>query len=362
MRFGQEVQKVPRHKRLIHRGTHSLMKLTQNPLLRMLTYAAIVLAVAASSVFSQTLKPIANPELAPAVQLIRQGESKKARELLKKAVKKNKADGEAWYYLGIANLELNDWKKASDAFKNAIEARPDLAAMAHAGYAYALVLRNELDKAVMSANAALNLDPKNVEALYTLGIVDLRRGARLEAISKAESVIALKPDFAAAYLLKSQAFLSSGTSTTPFSVPKEERQLRYRNAADALEKYLQFETDPRVTAVWKEQLEALKAHAGTSGDAIITGREVTTKARLISKPEPVYTQKARNERIVGTVILKCVFASDATVKYILIVQALPSGLTEQAIAAAKKIKFIPATRDGKPVSMWMQLEYNFNLY
>ena len=286
------------------------MKLTQIARLRKLTNAAILLAVAASCVFGQGLKPIANPELTPAVQLIRQGESKKARELLKKAVKNNKTDGEAWYYLGIAHLQLNDFKKASDAFKNAIQARPDLAPMAHAGYAYALVLRNQLDKAVLSANTALNLDPKNIEALYTLGIVDLRRGARLEAIGKADTVIALKPDFAAAYLLKSQAFLSSGSSTYPFSMPKEERQLRYRNAADALEKYIQFETDLRVAEVWKEQLETLKIHAGEGGD-LYTGRQVTTKARLISKPEPVYTEtgtqraSGRDDRAAGCVCLRC---------------------------------------------------------
>jgi hypothetical protein len=43
-------------------------------------------------------------------------------------------------------------------------------------------------------------------------------------------------------------------------------------------------------------------------------------------------------------------------------QSLPYGLTEAAIAAARQIKFEPATLDGKPVSMFMQLEYNFNLY
>jgi len=37
-------------------------------------------------------------------------------------------------------------------------------------------------------------------------------------------------------------------------------------------------------------------------------------------------------------------------------------LLERAIDAAKKIRFIPAVKDGKYVSMWMQLEYNFNLY
>jgi len=41
---------------------------------------------------------------------------------------------------------------------------------------------------------------------------------------------------------------------------------------------------------------------------------------------------------------------------------LPFGLTEQAIAAARQIKFVPAVKDGRPVSVFMQLEYNFNLY
>ena len=64
----------------------------------------------------------------------------------------------------------------------------------------------------------------------------------------------------------------------------------------------------------------------------------------------------------GTVVLKVVCSSTGQVTNIRIVQELPYGLTERAIVAAKKIKFIPAMKDGRYVSMWMQLEYNFNLY
>lgn len=331
------------------------------PLSRMLTVAAIVIVIAANSVFSQTPAPTPNPALAPAIKLLRDGENKKALDSFKRALKENKADGEAWYYLGVAHLQLGEFKEGSDAFKKAIELRPDFAAQAHAGYAYALVLRNRLNQAVIAANRALTVDPKNIEALYTLGIVDLRRGEREEAVKKADALIAVKPDFAAAYLLKSQAFVGTANTVPPNSSAKEERQLSYRSAADALEKYLQLENDPNLAETWKEQLETLRYHSGDKSDVYV-GREVTTKARLISKPEPVYTQVARKQQVTGTVVLRCVFASDGTVKHILIVQALPSGLTEQSIAAAKKIKFTPATINGKPVSMWMQLEYNYNLY
>ncbi len=101
---------------------------------------------------------------------------------------------------------------------------------------------------------------------------------------------------------------------------------------------------------------------GGGGNQIYTGKDVTTKARLISKPEPQYTEDARKNQITGTVVLKVVFASNGSVTNIRTVSGLPFGLTEKAIAAARQIRFTPATKDGRPVSMWMQLEYNFNLY
>jgi TonB family protein len=103
---------------------------------------------------------------------------------------------------------------------------------------------------------------------------------------------------------------------------------------------------------------------GGGGDysRIFTGKEVTSKARLISKPEPQYTEDARKNQVTGTVVLKVVFASSGQVTNIRTVSGLPYGLTERAIAAARLIKFVPATKDGHQVSMWMQLEYNFNLY
>jgi TonB family protein len=94
-------------------------------------------------------------------------------------------------------------------------------------------------------------------------------------------------------------------------------------------------------------------------EKIYVGREVDVKARLLTKPEPSYTEDARKNEISGTVVLKVVFSKSGQVTNIRTVAGLPYGLTEQAIKAARKIKFTPAMKDGQPVSMWMQLEYNF---
>ena len=41
---------------------------------------------------------------------------------------------------------------------------------------------------------------------------------------------------------------------------------------------------------------------------------------------------------------------------------IPTLKQKIAIAAARMIKFVPAMKGGRPVSTYMQLEYNFNLY
>ncbi len=97
-------------------------------------------------------------------------------------------------------------------------------------------------------------------------------------------------------------------------------------------------------------------------DRVYNSPEVTQRARVLFKPEPQYTEEARRADITGTVILRVVFSRTGEVTNIRAIKTLPNGLTEKAIAAARQIRFVPATRNGQPVSMYMQLEYNFNLY
>ncbi len=99
-----------------------------------------------------------------------------------------------------------------------------------------------------------------------------------------------------------------------------------------------------------------------SPDHPFRGSQVDQRARLLLKPEPQYTEEARKSNTSGRVILRVIFSSNGEVVQIRAVQTLPFGLTERAITAARQIKFVPAMKGGQPVSVFMQLEYNFNLY
>jgi TonB family protein len=97
-----------------------------------------------------------------------------------------------------------------------------------------------------------------------------------------------------------------------------------------------------------------------TGERVFLGSEVDTKVRLLNKPEPVPPGAARTNDVRGVVVLRAVFSGNGTVTNIRIISGLPYGMTDSAIDAARRIKFVPAMKDGKPVSMWLQLEYNFN--
>lgn len=97
-------------------------------------------------------------------------------------------------------------------------------------------------------------------------------------------------------------------------------------------------------------------------DRVYAAPQVSERARVIAKPEPQYTEDARRNQITGSVVLRVIFSRTGEVTNIRAIQALPFGLTERAIVAARLIRFRPATKDGRPVNVYMQLEYNFNLY
>ena len=84
--------------------------------------------------------------------------------------------------------------------------------------------------------------------------------------------------------------------------------------------------------------------------------------RFISKPQPKYTDAARQNNIQGQVVLRITFLSNGQIGSISPVRGLSYGLTEQAIAAARQIRFEPRKVNGQPQSVTMSVQYTFTIY
>jgi TonB family protein len=108
--------------------------------------------------------------------------------------------------------------------------------------------------------------------------------------------------------------------------------------------------------------------AGGIGDGQVTSPPptpapgVTKGIRILTKPRPGYTNLARFYEISGSVIVRVTFKDSGEIGSISVVEGLPFGLINQAIEAAKRIRFEPAYRDGKPITVVKQVHYSFLIY
>lgn len=84
--------------------------------------------------------------------------------------------------------------------------------------------------------------------------------------------------------------------------------------------------------------------------------------RVVSSPDPDYTEAAKNIGLKGTVVLWLRVDENGDAKDIQVVAPLGMGLDDQAVRALQRWKFKPATKDGVPVAVQINVEMNFRLY
>jgi TonB family protein len=86
-----------------------------------------------------------------------------------------------------------------------------------------------------------------------------------------------------------------------------------------------------------------------------------TAAQILAKPRPAYTEEARKLEIEGEVQLEVVFGASGEVHILRVVRGLGHGLDENAVLAAKAIRFLPAKRDGHTVDSTAMVHIIFQL-
>lgn len=320
----------------------------------------LVLFILASGVAAIGYAQEPEPSAAQGIRLYQQGDIPGAIKVLQQVVKKEPEDADSWYHLGLAFYALGLTSAARTPLERTVELRPK-SADAQAKLAFVLILANEPQKATAAARLAIDLGDQSAEPHYAIAEASLRNQAtgreteHLElALAEADHALLIDPTFSLALLTKSFAHYHLN---------------QYSQAAESLQRLLAADpVDNQDAQTWQEQIKYLESQARNSqtntppATSTLTGREVAQKARVLNKLEPSYTSEARKVGLQGTVVIRAVFSSDGEVKDLYVTQALPFGLTTNALKAARQIKFTPATKDGHAVSMYIQLEYNFNLY
>lgn len=217
------------------------------------------------------------------------------------------------------------------------------------------------------------MNSQDADAYFIRGSASILEAKNDEAIIDADKTIGINPDYSLAYILKSDALLSNfGKLFQGAAKPGDKLDLLEQSKI-VLETCLKSCRNNANTKIQQERLEAVNAFydfyvkrkdddaALSAGVAAVPEANINPLV-ILSKKTASYTDNARANQVSGTVRLLILFAASGRVTNILILKDLGYGLTENAVEAARQIKFEPAKENGKPISQVKIVEYSFTIY
>lgn len=306
----------------------------------------------------------------PALTLCKAGKHKEARGALEIAVRtpEYKNDGKMWNCLGVALYENDEDKNARKAFETANRLEPSNAVF-RVNLAHVLLMNRKIDPAQSQLKKALEIDPKNPEALYLQSLSDSWEGKFDRAIETSDKLIGFHPADSRGYIMKADLLVSLiGLSSDSKDGTLDEAEALGK-AVDVLLEGKAKVSDAIGSKAIADELEnktIFRDYFRRERPAAITATNTAepgiTKLKVVSKQPARYTDRARRANVQGTIRIAILFGSNGRILQTLLLKRLGYGLDEQALSAARNIRFEPQLKDGKPVSVVRLVEYSFAIY
>jgi TonB family protein len=155
----------------------------------------------------------------------------------------------------------------------------------------------------------------------------------------------------------------SASVTTTLSAAHAAKVLR-----DALDQIFAQGLDDRMMAAmpdfWKLYYQAVAAKTDyrPKDPTILRQNTVDQKAVLLTKFEPDSNEFAQASGVAGMALYHTVIGPDGKAGEIAVARPIGFGLDENAVAAIRKASFQPAMKDGKPVSVLLDLVVQFRIF
>lgn len=272
------------------------------------------------------------------------GQTEQAIEELYTALSVREIFYEAQLLLGRSLMEAKRYREAAATLREITPPERGVAEV-HKLLGRAYYEINKLREATRNLNYAIGFSKRpDHELHYLLGVVKLREGDAENAIGEARRAAALKPRFAPAQKLLSDAYLLKGD---------------YEQAEKAIMRYLTSVRDRKEAAEINERIKAMRSLGRAKPEKSV--QKPITLPRIYKIPHPGYTLEALRYKVEGSIRVEVLFGSDGTVQHALVVRGLGFGLDEEALKTARGIEFKPGEIDGQPVSMWMGVNLIFGM-
>ncbi len=78
--------------------------------------------------------------------------------------------------------------------------------------------------------------------------------------------------------------------------------------------------------------------------------------------DPEFSEEARKAKFSGNVVVSLIVGADGRPRNVHVLRGVGMGLDEKAVEAVQQYRFKPATKNGKPVDVYLNVEVNFQIF
>jgi periplasmic protein TonB len=84
--------------------------------------------------------------------------------------------------------------------------------------------------------------------------------------------------------------------------------------------------------------------------------------QLVFAPDPEFSDEARRAKFQGVCVVSVVVDAQGRTQRVQVIRHLGMGLDQKAVEAVRQYRFKPATLQGKPVPVEVNIEVTFRIY
>ena len=161
---------------------------------------------------------------------------------------------------------------------------------------------------------------------------------------------------------------SSASEGTQHPTSTESPEHARRVLHEALDRIFSPGIDDRMIAAmpdfWKlyYQAAAAKTNYRPTDPAVFSQSSVERKAMILSNVEPSSNEFAQANGVAGLALYRAVIGPDGKAQQVVVDRPIGFGLDENAVDTIRKATFEPAVKEGKPVTVWLDLVVQFRIY
>jgi TonB family protein len=189
-----------------------------------------------------------------------------------------------------------------------------------------------------------------------------------DAILDAEKILNLDPDNPQARSVMADAIFGKAMLRLMKGYPLSGERGLLQKAGDILRECLRSCKNKTDAQIQQEKLEIIEAFESAADRPEKTDNSKDgdpsgdfQRPRIVSKPRASYSSEARKNNISGMMRVSVLLGADGRVRYIIPLNRLGFGLDEEVLKAASGIKFVPATKNGRPVPYVTIITYGFDI-